>query len=154
MLKIKVIATGAERDKNIKALASEFVKRTGRWAKVEIIFVPEFAPQNQNAIAASVKRESEAQLKNIEGFVFALDSHGEQLKSEEFASKIDKISQSFSTITFIIGGSCGLDNSVKTRADALLSFGKMTLPHELARLVLVEQVYRAFTILSNLPYHK
>ena len=154
MVKIKIIATGNEKDKFINGAISELTKRISRWAEVKIIYVNEYAPINDSMIETSLTRESEAQLKNFEGFVFALDKAGKTYSSEEFAEKLDRLTLTNSTITFIIGGSCGLSNTVKDKANALLSFGPLTLPHELARLVLVEQIYRAFTIKNNLPYHK
>lgn len=154
MVKIKIVATGSEKDKNLVAVISEFEKRLSRWAKINIVYVQEFAPANANMIETSKERESVAQLKHFEGFNIVLDSQGIMLSSEEFADKMATIMQNNSTITFIIGGSCGLSDKVKKQADLLMSFGKITFPHELMRLVLIEQIYRAFTINNNLPYHK
>ena len=154
MVKIKIVATGQEKDKNINSAIADFKKRISRFAKISIVFVDEFPQKNESEIVVSKEKESVNQLKNFEGFTFVLDSTGKTFSSEELAKKIDNIMLANSTITFIIGGSCGLSEKVKEKADCLLSFGKITFPHELMRLVLAEQIYRAFTINNNLPYHK
>lgn len=155
MVKVKIIATGDEKDKNIKALTAEFYKRLSRWCKCEEVFVSEIPPKSDAEISISKKKESELQLSKIEGFVVALDRTGKMLDSLEIARTLDNIqTMGNSTISFMLGGSNGFDESVLKRADLVLSFGKITLPHELARLVLVEQIYRAFTINNNKTYHK
>lgn len=155
MVKIKIVATGDEKDKNIKALTAEFYKRLSRWCKVEEVFVPELPPKTEAEIPLEKKKEAELQLAKVEGFVIALDRTGKMLDSVEIAKTIDEVqTQGNSTISFLIGGSNGFDKAVLNRANLVLSFGKITLPHELARLVLVEQIYRAFTINNNKTYHK
>ena len=154
MVKIKIIATGSGKEKELTKSVEDFSKRLSAWANVSIVYVPEFAPKNSGEIENSKKKESALQLKNFEGFTICLDRRGEMLSSEEFAKKIDNIMLSFSTITFVIGGSCGFCQEVLDKANFVMSFGKITFPHEIMKLVLIEQVYRAFSINNNLPYHK
>lgn len=154
MVKIKIVATGSEKESELKKSVADFSKRLSAWANVSIVFVPEFAPKSDGEIENSKKKESVLQLKNFEGFTIVLDRRGEMLSSEEFAQKLDKVMLSFSTITFVIGGSCGLSDEVINKANFVLSFGKITFPHEIMKLVLIEQIYRAFSINNNLPYHK
>ena len=99
--------------------------------------------------------EGEALLSNAKGFIVSLERQGKQMSSEKFAQVIDeKMSSGYNEISFIIGGSNGISEKVKKSSNLLLSFGEFTYPHQMFRVVLCEQIYRAFTILSNLPYHK
>ena len=110
---------------------------------------------NESQCAAILKTEGEKIKKHIEGYAIALCVEGENISSEKLADKISSITLSGnSTITFIIGGSLGIDNDIKSLADFKLSFSKMTFPHQLMRLILVEQIYRAFKINANESYHK
>lgn len=128
--------------------AKEYEKRISRYAKFEIIETEEeFAPKK-------LEKEAKRLLPKLNGFVIVLDKGGEKLSSEEFAEKLSKIALSSGEATFVIGGSEGLDKTVKERADMLLSFGAITLPHSLARVVLAEQIYRALTIINGGKYHK
>lgn len=155
MVKIKIVATGDIKDKNIKALIDEFYKRLSRWCKIEEIYLPEIPPKNEAEIPLAKKRQAELQLEKFDGFCIALDRTGKQIDSLEFANLLKRVQvQGSSTITFLIGGSNGFDEKVLNKADFVLSFGKFTYPHELMRLVLTEQIYRAFTINNNIAYHK
>lgn len=155
MVKIRIVATGDIKDKNIKSLIDEFYKRLSRWAKIEEFYLPEISPKNDAEIPVAKRKQAEFQLEKFEGFCIALDRTGREMDSIEFANKIKNVQvQGFSTITFLIGGSNGFDKSVLSKANLILSFGKFTFPHELARLILAEQIYRAFTINNNITYHK
>ncbi|MBO4570133.1 MAG: 23S rRNA (pseudouridine(1915)-N(3))-methyltransferase RlmH [Clostridia bacterium] len=154
MVKIKIVATGSGKEKELTKSVEDFTKRLSAWANVSVVYVPEFAPKNNGEIENSKKKESILQLKSFEGFTICLDRRGEMLSSEEFAKKIDNIMLSSSTITFVIGGSCGFSKEVLDKANFVMSFGKITFPHEIMKLVLIEQIYRAFSINNNLPYHK
>ena len=159
-MKIKLVTIGKLKEKYLKEGIAEYSKRLSRFTKVEIIELadektPDKASQleNQQILA----KEGERILSKIADreFVIALDIEGQQFPSEEFSLVIENASiKGFSNITFIIGGSLGLSSQVKDRANLLMSFGKLTLPHQLMRLVLIEQIYRAFMIQQGSPYHK
>lgn len=159
-MKITIAAVGKIKEKYLKDGIAEYVKRLSRFAEVELIEVEdEHAPESlSSAQESQVKmKEAERLLRRIKegSYLILLDLAGKQLTSEEFSSKLENIMLSGnSQITFIIGGSLGLDQSLVNAADFRISFSKMTFPHQLARLILLEQVYRAFKILKNETYHK
>lgn len=157
-MKIKIVCVGKLKEKYLRDGLGEYIKRIGRFAKTEIIEIPdEKIPDNPSPAqeAAVIKAEGEKISKYSDGFKIALCVEGEELSSEAFAEKLGKIQLSGnSTITFIIGGSLGLDEKIKQSADFRLSFSKMTFPHQLMRLILAEQIYRAFKINGNETYHK
>lgn len=157
-MKIKIVCVGKLKEKYLRDGLAEYVKRIGRFAKTEIIeLADEKIPDAPSASqeAAVIKTEGEKITKHSDGFKIALCVEGEQLSSEAFAEKLRKIQlNGNSTITFIIGGSLGLDEKIKKAADFKLSFSKMTFPHQLMRLILAEQIYRAFKINGNESYHK
>lgn len=155
MLKIKIITVGSLKEKYWVEAIAEYSKRIDRFAKLEIVELPEFLPSSKTSDEIIIKKESEALEKEIEGFVVVLDSHGTNLSSEELASFFaDKQVSGISKISFVIGGSLGTSKELKKLANYLLSFGKMTYPHQMMRVILLEQVYRAFTINANVSYHK
>lgn len=159
-MKIKLVTIGKLKEKYLKEGIAEYSKRLSRFTKVEIIELadektPDKASQleNQQILA----KEGERILSKVADreFVIALAIEGQQFSSEKFSLVIEDTSiKGFSNITFIIGGSLGLSSQVKERANLLMSFGKLTLPHQLMRLVLIEQIYRAFMIQQGSPYHK
>ena len=158
-MNIKIIAVGKIIEKYFTAAVDEYSKRMSRFAKFEIIEVPdEKIPDNASEKEQeSVKeKEGNAILSKLKSgdTVIAMCIEGSEMSSEKIASKIEQISLSSSSIAFIIGGSLGLHDSVKARADLRLSFGPVTLPHQLMRVVLCEQIYRAFKINHNESYHK
>ncbi|MEE1223955.1 MAG: 23S rRNA (pseudouridine(1915)-N(3))-methyltransferase RlmH [Clostridia bacterium] len=158
-MNIKIIAVGKIKEKYFTAAVDEYSKRMSRFAKFEIIEVPdEKIPDNASEKEQeSVKeKEGNAILSKLKpgDTVIAMCIEGSEMSSEKIASKIEQISLSSSSIAFIIGGSLGLHDSVKARADLRLSFGPVTLPHQLMRVVLCEQIYRAFKINHNESYHK
>lgn len=138
----------------------EYLKRLGPYAKVEVIEVPdEKAPENlsETEMEQVKDKEGERILAKIsdDTYVIILAIQGKMLSSEELAREIDQLATyGKSKIAFVIGGSLGLSKAVEKRADYALSFSKMTFPHQLMRLVLVEQIYRAFRINRGEPYHK
>lgn len=147
-MKIKIVAVGRIKEEYYKQAVAEYVKRLGRFGKVEIIELDEILLPDE------LMREAKALSPKLSGFVIALDKFGEKLSSEQLADKIKDVMNTSSEICFVIGSSVGLDDSIKENADMLLSFGAITLPHSLARVVLTEQVYRAFSIISGGKYHK
>lgn len=159
-MNILIITVGKLKEKYLINGINEYIKRMGPYAKIDIVEVPdEKAPEQlSDAQMLQVKeKEGERILAKVqaEAFVIALAIEGEMWSSEKFAKELDKLATyGQSKVTFIIGGSLGLSNSVMQRADAALSFSKMTFPHQLMRLILVEQVYRAFRINRGEPYHK
>ena len=155
MVKIKIVATGEIKDRNIKAITDEYYKRLSRWCKIEEVYLPEYPPKNDAEIALAKKKQAQMQMEKMEGYVIALDRTGKQLDSVEFAKLISKVQvNGESTITFLIGGSNGFSSDILQKANLVLSFGAFTLPHELMRAVLAEQIYRAFTINYKITYHK
>lgn len=153
MLKIRVVAVGGIKESFYREAVAEYVKRLGRWAKVEITETEEASHIEDSAR----KREAEAEgiLRRIKGKTVLLDVKGKRVKSEEIAELLDRTALSGeSEISFVIGGSNGVSPSVRSRADEVLSFGDITLPHQLFRVVLLEQLYRAETILHGASYHK
>lgn len=159
-MNIQIVAVGKLKEAYLVQGIAEYVKRLGPYAKMHLVEVPdEKAPESMSAAEeAQVKqREGErllAQLRS-DAFVVALAIDGRTLSSEELSRQLqDLATYGRSHVAFVIGGSLGLAPEVLARADLKLSFGRMTLPHQLMRLVLVEQVYRAFKIARGEPYHK
>ena len=159
-MKITIAAVGKLKEKYLKEGMAEYVKRLSRYGDIDLIEVDdEHAPDSLSpAQEAQVKqKEAERLLKRVKegSYIILLDLAGEQVSSESFASKLENIMISGSShITFIIGGSLGLDQSLINRADYRISLSKMTFPHQLMRMILLEQVYRAYRIIHNQPYHK
>lgn len=143
---IKIICVGKVKEKYLQDAISDYMKRLSKYHKVSIIELED----------SNMEEESIKILKNIENkdFVIVLDIEGKMLSSVDLADKIDKIFITNPNITFVIGGSYGLDNKVKERANFSLSFSKLTFPHQLFRVILLEQIYRSFKILNNETYHK
>ena len=159
-MKINIICVGKLKEKYLSDAISEYSKRLKRFCSFSIIEVAdEKIPDNASSSTEKqiLKREAEKIQKHIsdDDFVFALCVEGTQLSSEDFSSKISSVTLGGkSTIDFIIGGSLGLDECIKKRSNFLISFSKMTFPHQLMRVVLAEQIYRAFKINANEKYHK
>lgn len=159
-MNIKIITVGKLKEKYLKMGIDEYTKRLGAYCKIELIEVPdEKAPEKlSEAEMLQVKeKEGERILTKIpeNAYVFALAIEGKQRTSEEFSKEMEQLGiQGKSNLVFVIGGSLGLSQAVMKRSNTPISFGKMTLPHQLMRLVLVEQVYRGFRIMKGEPYHK
>ena len=156
-MKIKIIALGKIKEKFLKDGIDEFLKRLTPYASVDIIELSPIEIRDENLIQKALEQEGEKILANIknDSFVITMEILGKQLSSEDFAQKINEISMSgISELVFVIGSSCGLSQIVSNRAHFKLSFSKMTFLHQFARLLLVEQIYRAFKILKGETYHK
>lgn len=159
-MNISIITVGKLKEKYLKSGIDEYLKRLTSYAKVEIIEIPdEKAPEelSHSEMEQVKQKEGERLLSKLsqDTYVIALAIDGKMKSSEELAQSIDKLAvYGKSKIAFIIGGSLGLSNEVLQRADEKLSFSKMTFPHQLMRLILLEQIYRAFRINRNEPYHK
>ena len=159
-MKITLIAVGKLKEKYLKEAVSEYSKRLGRYCKLEIIEVSdEKTPDQASQTAEEQIREKEGEriLKHIKDdmYVIALEIQGKMLSPEELAAKMEDLGiQGKSHIALVIGGSIGLGKEVLKRADESLSFSKMTFPHQLMRVILLEQVYRGYRIINGEPYHK
>ncbi len=156
MIKINLICMGDIKEKYLKDAIGEYSKRISRFADLKIIELKEHvAPSNNfTDIENALKKDAEEMKKHIKGHLFCLDIQGKMLSSEEFSSKINKISLTSSEISFIIGASNGIHDSIKSISNEKISFSPMTFPHQLMRVIFLEQLYRAFTILNNISYHK
>ncbi len=159
-MKIRVICVGKIKEKFYRMAIDEYIKRLGRYCKPEIIEVAdEKTPDNASAHEVELIKDKEGEriLKNIrkDGIAIALAIEGKMLSSEQLADKISQLGvKGESHIQFIIGGSLGLSEKVLKEADMLLSFSKMTFPHQLMRVILLEQIYRSYRIIQGEPYHK
>ena len=159
-MKISVIAVGKIKEKYLKDAITEYGKRLSRYCKLEVIEVADEKTPEQasEAVEESIRaKEGERLLKHIRDdmYVITLEIGGKMLTSEEFAERIETLGvQGKSSIAFVIGGSIGLGKEVLRQSDFALSFSKMTFPHQLMRVVLLEQVYRAYRIINGEPYHK
>lgn len=159
-MKIKVVTVGKLKEKYLKDGIAEYSKRISRFAKLEMIELedektPDKASESENQKILEIEGQRILSKVGDRDFVIALAIEGKTFSSEEFSKQLEEAPiKGFSTLTFIIGGSLGLAQDVKNRANLSVSFGRLTLPHQLMRLVLVEQIYRAFTIQQGSPYHK
>ncbi|MGE7980296.1 23S rRNA (pseudouridine(1915)-N(3))-methyltransferase RlmH [Psychrobacillus sp. NPDC093200] len=159
-MNIQIISVGKLKEKYLKMGIEEYTKRLGSYAKMELIEVAdEKAPENLSDADMEIvkKKEGDRILAKIgaDTYVIALAIEGKMKSSEQLAADIESLmTYGKSKIAFVIGGSLGLHEEVMKRSDEKLSFSKMTLPHQLMKLVLVEQIYRAFRIMKGEPYHK
>ena len=159
-MKITLITVGKIKEKYLKDAIAEYSKRLNRYCKLEIVEVAdEKTPDNASDTVEDAIRDKEGEriLKYIkeDAYVITLEIAGKMLTSEEMAEKIEKLGvQGTSHIIFIIGGSIGLGSEILKRSDYALSFSKMTFPHQLMRVILLEQIYRSYRIMNHEPYHK
>ena len=159
-MKVKIVTVGKLKEKYLKDGIAEYSKRISRFATVEMVELadektPDRASDSENEKILDLEGNRILSKIGDREFVVVLAIEGKALSSEEFSKQLEQTSiNGFSTLTFVIGGSLGLSPQVKNRANLSLSFGRLTLPHQLMRLVLVEQIYRAFTIQQGSPYHK
>ena len=150
---IKIICVGKIKEQYYVDAILEYKKRLSKYTNVEIIEVEDEKTTDKEVAIRKEKERIEKHI-NPKDYVISLAIEGKQLDSVEFASKLDNIFISYSNITFIIGGSLGIAKEIKDRSNMLLSFSKMTFPHQLFRILLLEQIYRSFKILNNEKYHK
>ena len=157
MLKINVVAVGKVKEKYFQEAINEYLKRLSRFAEVKIIEVKEenFTKDSEELRKETLKKEEENILPYLKGYVIVLAIEGKQFTSELLSKKIDDLTVAgVSEITFVIGGSYGLTEGIKRKADLKFSFSLMTFPHTLARVILLEQLYRGFMIKAGSTYHK
>lgn len=159
-MKITIITVGKIKEKYLKDAIGEYSKRLSKYCKLEIVEVTdEKTPDAASKTVEKQIRDKEAEriVKHIkeDAYVIALALDGKMLASEELADKIENLGvQGTSHIIFVIGGSIGLGEAVLNRSDYSLSFSKMTFPHQLMRVILLEQIYRSYRIINGEPYHK
>lgn len=156
-MKVNVVCVGKIKEKYFTDAINEYAKRISRFADFRIIECAEFPVKNQSVseVLQSVEKEGEKILECVKGYVILTAIDGKTLDSVEISRLMSvKMTEGVSEITFVIGGSNGVSDDVKKRADFKISFGKVTYPHQLMRVILSEQIYRAFSIMNNLPYHK
>ena len=152
-MKINIIAVGKLKEKFLIDGIAEYTKRIGAYATINIIEVSE--ETSVLNLENKSQREGVKLLEKAKGFLIGLDSKGIELSSPELSKLIHaNMVKGISEMSFIIGGSNGLSTDVRKKCNILLSFGKMTFPHQLFRLMLTEQIYRAYTIINGTPYHK
>lgn len=160
VMRITVLTVGKIKEKYFTGAIEEYSKRLGRYCKLEIIETPdEKTPDSAGSAQELIikRKEGERLLKHIgdNSYVIALAIEGEMPDSVALSKRIEKLGiDGVSHIIFVIGGSLGLDEEILKRADYRLSFSKMTFPHQLMRVILLEQIYRAYRINNNEPYHK
>jgi len=152
MISINLVCVGNLKEKFSKEEQAEYMKRLSAFCNLNIIEVKE-QNQLQNPILI-VEKEGQDILKKLKGYVVLCDIKSKEFSSEQFAGKIKNLMQQTSTITFVIGGSYGVSEDVRRLANEKISFSPMTFPHNLFRIMLLEQIYRAFTIIENKSYHK
>ncbi|MCR5808348.1 MAG: 23S rRNA (pseudouridine(1915)-N(3))-methyltransferase RlmH [Clostridiales bacterium] len=159
-MKIRIVCTGKLKERFYTEAVGEFMKRLTRYCDPEIIELPdEKVPESPSAAEIALVKEAEcrrmAEKLSPADCVIALDPRGKQLTSEEFSALLASLMVGGkSRVSFLIGGSHGLTDGVRSRADEVISFSKMTFPHQIFRIMLLEQIYRAFKIQSGEPYHK
>lgn len=144
MLGINLVCPGNLKEAYLRDAASEYARRLSRFCRLTVTEVAESTPE----------KEKDQILLHLRGTVVALCIEGKELSSTDLAAFVEKTSLTSSEITFVIGSSCGLAPEVKAKADIRLSFSAMTFPHQLMRVMLLEQIYRAMTIVNHVPYHK
>ena len=159
MIKTDIICVGKIKERYLEDAVNEYKKRLGSYVNLDIIEVKdEKTPENasEKEVMKILETEGERIKKYIDdrAYVFAMAIEGKQLDSETFAKHIDELGMTTSKLQFIIGGSLGIAEDIKKKSNELMSFSKMTFPHQLMRVILLEQIYRAHKIIKDEPYHK
>ena len=156
-MRINIVAVGKIKEKYFTDAILEYSKRLSRFCEYKIIEVDEYKNNKTSAEEINITKNEEGKriLAKAKGYLIAMDKGGKMLSSEDLAEKIkDLTTYGNSEITFIIGGSNGLSSEVLSTVNEKISFGKVTYPHQLMRVIMSEQIYRAFTINNGVPYHK
>lgn len=150
---IKIVCVGKLKEKYLKDASLEYIKRISKYTKLDVI---ELEDEGISDSVVALRREKEKILKviNPRDFIITLEIEGIELTSVEFSKKIDNILINYPNICFIIGGSYGIDDEIKNMSNLKLSFSKMTFPHQLFRVMLLEQIYRVYKIKTGESYHK
>ena len=156
-MKINIVVVGDLKEKYLNEACKEYLKRIQRFHSINVITIDEEKlPKTLNdaLISRALVKEGTNIEKYLKGYIVVLDIQGKEMDSVAFSKVIDSASLGNDTITFVIGGSYGLSESIKSKANLRLSVSKMTFPHQLFRVMLSEQIYRAYTIINNVTYHK
>ncbi len=149
---ITIITVGKVKEKYIRDGINDYLKRLSKYTKIELIEVDDVSYDETKTL--KVEADNILKRLNIKSYIITLEIDGNMLDSKELSNLIDKTVTNYGDITFIIGGSYGLDESIKKLSNYKLSFSKLTFPHQLFRLLFLEQVYRSFKIINNEQYHK
>lgn len=145
--KLRIVAVGKLKESYFTEAVDEYLKRLKSFCEPEIVELKEFPPEKLN-------EECNGIIEKLKGKVIVTDIQGKLVTSEELSEIVDSSYLSSDTLSVVIGGSCGVNDEVRNSADFVLSFGRVTFPHRLMRVICLEQLYRAFTIKQGLPYHK
>jgi Uncharacterized conserved protein len=156
-MKVNIVAVGKIKEKYFTDAVAEYVKRISRFAELKVVECAEFPPKTTHAadIAKSCELEGKKITEALKGYVILTAIDGKLVCSEQLAEIISqKATEGISEISIVIGGSNGVSKEIEERADIKISFGRVTYPHQLMRIIVAEQVYRTFAIINKLPYHK
>lgn len=156
-MEFNIVCVGSLKEKYLKEAQLEYIKRISAYSKINVIECKEadYKDLSQENIKLAKKKEADKIKEHLKGYVVALEINGKQFSSEELAKEIKNLEvKGISSLTLIIGGSYGIFEELSNSANLKLSFGKFTLPHQLMRIVLLEQIYRSLTIINNKTYHK
>ena len=156
MLKINLITIGDIKEKYLKEAIAEYSKRLSRFCQLKIVEIKENISRSANSqdITNALKKDAEQIIQHINGYSICLDINGKMYSSEQLADKVKKLMLTTGEISFIIGASNGLHDEIKNLCKEKISFSPMTFPHQLMRVIFLEQLYRTFTIINNISYHK
>ena len=156
MIKINLITIGDIKEEYLRQAIQEYSKRISRFADLKIVELKENNPKSVSSkdIESALEKDAFNIEKHLKGYAICLDINSPQLSSEQFAEKIKNLALKTSEISFVIGASNGIAEMIKQHCNEKLSFSKMTFPHQLMRVIFLEQLYRAFTINNNIAYHK
>lgn len=154
-MQIDLIVVGKLKEKSMQQMCNEYIKRLGSYCKLNVIELKDESNNLDESLVITREAEAINKVLDEKSYIIIMDIDGKQIDSEAFSAKIDEITTyENSKITFVIGGSLGIDPSIKAKANLRMSFSKMTFPHQLFRVMLLEQIYRQFRIARNEPYHK
>ncbi len=154
-MQIDLIVVGKLKEKSMKQMCDEYIKRLGSYCKLNVVELKDESTHLDSNLVIKREQEQIEKVLDDKSYIIVLDIDGKQLSSEQLSEKIDDITTyENSKITFIIGGSLGIAPELKAKSNLRLSFSKMTFPHQLFRVMLLEQIYRQFRIARNEPYHK
>lgn len=151
---IKILCVGKLKDKHLASLIEDYTKRINRYHKLEIVEVKDEPINNNDAEVLRIEGDRLLSKISDDEYVILLDLHGKSIDSLSLANKIDKLFVHYSKLTFVIGGSLGLSDDIRKRANEAIKLSDLTFLHQMTRLILLEQIYRSFKILNHETYHK
>ncbi|MDO4940193.1 MAG: 23S rRNA (pseudouridine(1915)-N(3))-methyltransferase RlmH [Erysipelotrichaceae bacterium] len=151
---IKIVCVGKVKDQNLSCLINDYIKKINKYHKIEVVEVKDEPITQDEKIVLEKEANRVLEKINNDEYVILLDLHGKTIDSVSLSNKIDKLFISYPKITFVIGGSLGLADSLRKRANEAIKLSDLTFLHQMTRLILVEQIYRSFKILNHETYHK